>query len=105
MASTDDTVTWRDRKRHLWPVALLMPLLPFAAVLGFAQTGRAGWLWIGPIVILGVVPVLDLLVGLDPRNPPDDVIERARGTTATTAGSPTSSCPSSTSVSWSGSGT
>jgi len=69
------TVTWRDRKRHLWPVALLMPLLPFAAVLGFAQTGVAVWLWIGPIVILGVVPLLDLLVGLDPGNPPDAVID------------------------------
>jgi alkane 1-monooxygenase len=69
------TVTWRDRKRHLWPVALLMPLLPFAAVAGFASTGRAAFLWIGPIVILGLVPLLDLVVGLDPDDPPDAVID------------------------------
>ena len=39
MAQT--TLTWRDRKRYLWPVALLMPLLPFIAVAGFAATGRS----------------------------------------------------------------
>ena len=34
------------------------------------------WLWIGPIIILGVVPAIDLVAGLDRSNPPDDVIER-----------------------------
>ena len=73
--SETSTVTWRDRKRHLWPVALLMPMLPFVAVIGFATTGRAAFLWIGPIVILGLVPLLDLVVGLDPSDPPDAVID------------------------------
>ena len=31
--------------------------------------------WLGPIVILGVVPPIDLMTGLDRSNPPDDVIE------------------------------
>jgi alkane 1-monooxygenase len=74
-ADTSTGLTWRDRKRHLWPVALLMPMLPFAAVAGFASTGRAVFLWIGPIVILGLIPVLDLVVGLDPSDPPDAVID------------------------------
>ena len=74
MAETK-TVTWRDRKRHLWPVALLMPMLPFVAVAGFATTGLSAFLWIGPIVILGLVPLLDLVVGLDPSDPPDAVID------------------------------
>ena len=69
------TITWRDRKRHLWPVALLMPMLPFVAVVGFATTARTAFLWIGPIVILGLVPLLDLVVGLDPSDPPDEVID------------------------------
>ena len=68
-------VTWRDRKRYLWPVALLMPMLPFVAVAGFAGTGLAVFLWIGPLVILGLVPLLDLVVGLDPSDPPDAVID------------------------------
>ncbi|MCX6459936.1 MAG: fatty acid desaturase [Actinobacteria bacterium] len=69
------TATWRDRKRYLWPLALLMPLLPFVAVAGFASTGQALFLWIGPLVILGFIPLLDLVVGLDPSDPPDTAIE------------------------------
>ena len=38
-------------------------------------TGWGVWLWIGPIIILGVVPAIDLFAGLDRSNPPDDVIE------------------------------
>ncbi|MFN8168205.1 MAG: fatty acid desaturase [Candidatus Nanopelagicales bacterium] len=76
MAAYDDGTTtgWRDGKRHLWLVALVMPLLPFAAVALHARTGQAVWLWLGPIVILGVVPLVDLVGGLDRSNPPDDVI-------------------------------
>ena len=66
---------WRDAKRWLWLVALVMPLLPFAAIGLHTLTGQAVWLWLGPIVILGVVPLIDLLGGLDPANPPDEVIE------------------------------
>ncbi len=56
-----------------------MPLLPFAAVLLHSRTGSWVWLWLGPIVILGVVPALDLAAGLDRSNPPDDVIEALEG--------------------------
>ena len=33
------------------------------------------WFWVGPIVILVIVPAIDLMTGLDRSNPPDDVIE------------------------------
>lgn len=67
--------TWRDNKRYLWPVALLMPLLPFIAIAGFSTTRVSAFLWIGPIVILGIVPTLDVLFGIDPSNPPREMIE------------------------------
>ena len=81
-SSVDDTWTvpdgstrdWRDRKRHLWLVALVMPLIPFAAIWLHAVTGWGVWLWLGPIVILGIVPLVDLAAGLDPGNPPDDLV-------------------------------
>ncbi len=73
------TEQWRDRKRHLWLVALVMPLLPFAAVLLHIRTGSSVWLWLGPIVILGVVPLLDLAAGLDRSNPPDALIAALEG--------------------------
>ena len=66
---------WRDPKRRLWLVALVVPLIPFAAMGLFAWTQAAVWLWLGPIVILGLVPLIDLATGTDPSNPPDEAIE------------------------------
>ena len=40
-----------------------------------ATTGWGVWLWLGPLVILGIVPLIDWTSGLDPSNPPDDVIK------------------------------
>lgn len=65
---------WRDRKRPLWLLALVMPLIPFAAVALWSWSGMPVWLWLGPIVILGIVPVLDAFAGLDRSNPPDEVV-------------------------------
>lgn len=65
---------WRDRKRYLWLLGLFVPSLAFVAVGGYLLTGNSLWLWTGPIVILGVVPVVDLLTGVDRSNPPDEVI-------------------------------
>ena len=67
--------TWRDRKRYLWLFALVMPLLPFMAIGLHLLTGDAVWLWLGPIVILGVVPIIDWTVGRDRSSAPDDAIE------------------------------
>jgi alkane 1-monooxygenase len=73
--SLESVLQWRDRKRHLWLVALVMPMLPFAAVAMNARTGQSWWLWLGPIVILGLVPIVDVLGGLDRSNPPDQLVE------------------------------
>jgi alkane 1-monooxygenase len=69
------TDTWSDKKRYLWLIGLVVPSLAFLAILGYASTGWGAWLWLGPIIILVVVPAIDLMTGLDRSNPPDDVIE------------------------------
>jgi alkane 1-monooxygenase len=69
------TERWRDRKRYLWLIGLVVPSLAFVALGAHALTGWGGWLWLGPAVILVIVPAIDLLAGLDGSNPPDDVIE------------------------------
>ena len=69
------TQQWRDRKRYLWLIGLVVPSLAFAAIGLYEATGSSVWFWLGPVVILGIVPVIDLLTGLDRSNPPDDVIE------------------------------
>jgi alkane 1-monooxygenase len=66
---------WVDRKRYWWLTALVMPMLPFIAIGLHAWTGLAVWLWLGPIVILGIVPLIDWTVGRDPSSAPDDAIE------------------------------
>jgi alkane 1-monooxygenase len=68
------TEQWRDRKRYLWLIGLVVPALAFVAIFGGPVSGGVLY-WIGPIIILVVVPLIDLAVGLDPSNPPDDVIE------------------------------
>lgn len=70
------TTEWTDKKRYLWLIGLVVPSLAGLAFGGFWATGWTVWLWAGPIVILGVVPAIDLVAGLDRSNPPDDVIEQ-----------------------------
>ncbi|MCW2773595.1 MAG: alkane 1-monooxygenase [Nocardioides sp.] len=68
--------SWKDKKRYLWLIGLVVPSLAFIGYGMWALTGWGIWFWIGPVVILVVVPAIDLLAGLDRSNPPDDVIER-----------------------------
>ncbi len=67
---------WTDKKRYLWLIGLVVPSLAFIAFGAHQLTGWSAWLWIGPVVILVVVPTIDLVAGLDRSNPPDDVIEQ-----------------------------
>ena len=69
------TTRWKDGKRYLWLIGLVVPSLAFIGYGMHALTGWGVWFWIGPIVILVVVPAIDLVAGLDRSNPPDDVIE------------------------------
>ncbi|MEU4420265.1 alkane 1-monooxygenase [Actinoplanes sp. NPDC024001] len=65
---------WRDTKRPLWPLALVVPALPFAALLLAGATGSAWAWWLTPVFILGVIPVIDVLIGDDHANPPEEVV-------------------------------
>jgi alkane 1-monooxygenase len=69
------TAQWKDRKRYLWLIGLVVPSLAFLGYGAWTVTGLGAFFWIGPVVILVVVPAIDLATGLDRSNPPDDVIE------------------------------
>lgn len=73
--SAASTERWKDSKRYLWLIGLVVPSLAFVAFGLWAATGWGVWFWIGPIIVLGVVPLIDLVAGLDRSNPPDDAIE------------------------------
>jgi len=69
------TEGWRDKKRYLWLIGLVVPSLAFIGYAAWAATGWGVFFWIGPVVILVIVPAIDLIAGLDRSNPPDDVID------------------------------
>jgi alkane 1-monooxygenase len=69
------TEGWTDKKRYLWLFGLVIPSAIFIIYAGWLYTGSGLWFWGGPILILVIVPILDLIFGLDQSNPPDDVIE------------------------------
>jgi alkane 1-monooxygenase len=65
---------WTDSKRYAWLLGLIVPILPLTAW-GLVEATGLGIFWfIGPFVVFGVFPVLDMVVGLDDENPPDSVI-------------------------------
>jgi alkane 1-monooxygenase len=68
------TLTWRDGKRYVWPLGLLVPTLPLIALGLVEATGSGAFWFIGPVLLFGVFPLIDLWVGKDARNPPDDLI-------------------------------
>ncbi|WP_433796415.1 alkane 1-monooxygenase [Actinoplanes sp. CA-252034] len=70
----DADVLWRDTRRPLWPLALVVPALPFTALGLSTVTGPSWAWWLTPAVILGLIPVIDLLVGDDRDNPPEEAV-------------------------------
>ncbi len=67
--------TWRDPKRYAWLLGLLIPTLPFLAFGLVHATGLGVFWFFGPLMVFGLFPLLDLVVGLDATNPPDSVIK------------------------------
>jgi alkane 1-monooxygenase len=66
--------TWRDGKRYAWLLGLLVPSLPLMAWGLVEATGLGVFWFVGPAVVFGLFPLLDVLIGVDQENPPDSVI-------------------------------
>ncbi|GAA3179323.1 hypothetical protein GCM10020255_072470 [Rhodococcus baikonurensis] len=94
---------WRDKKRYLWPLGLLVPLSPFAAWF-LVDKFSLGLFWaIGAWLIVIVIPLIDLLAaktGTARRTKRFRICRRI----VSTAGARICSCPSNTSVSCSSPG-
>ncbi|ORI18973.1 alkane 1-monooxygenase [Rhodococcus sp. 1163] len=66
---------WRDPKRYLWPLGLVIPLSPFLAW-GLVTVLGPGAFWLLGLLIMGIViPLIDVFAGVDRTNPP---LEAAR---------------------------
>ncbi|MBY8871268.1 alkane 1-monooxygenase [Micromonospora sp. PLK6-60] len=73
---TRPSAAWRDPRRPLWPLALLVPALPFLAWSAWRAGGGAWAWWLTPAVVFGLIPAVDLLIGDDRRNPPEEAVPR-----------------------------
>ncbi|HEY3865407.1 MAG TPA: alkane 1-monooxygenase [Solirubrobacteraceae bacterium] len=69
------TRRWRDHKRYMWLLGLIVPTLPFLAW-GLVELTGLGIFWFyGPFLVFVIFPLLDLAIGMDAANPPDSVIK------------------------------
>src|SRR3954469_18661952 len=66
---------WRDSKRYAWLLGAIIPTIPFLAWGLVSATGLDVFWYFGPVFVFVLIPALDLIVGLDPNNPPDELIE------------------------------
>lgn len=65
---------WRDSKRHLWLLGLVVPSLVILSWFAVLATGLGIFWWSGPILTFIIIPLLDYVVGSDSNNPPDSVL-------------------------------
>jgi alkane 1-monooxygenase len=72
--STTERPDWRDRKRYLWLLGTVVPLLLFGGWGLVSLTGLGLFWWIGPLFVYVVIPILDRFFGDDPSNPPEEIV-------------------------------
>ncbi|WP_262690920.1 alkane 1-monooxygenase [Kordiimonas aestuarii] len=65
---------WRDSKRYLWPLPVLLSAIPLVAWWLYAQTGNEWTLWLSPIFFYVLIPIVEIAFGEDTSNPPRDAI-------------------------------
>lgn len=65
---------WRDSKRYLWPLPVLLTAIPLLSWYLYAQTGNEATLWLSPIFFYVLIPIIETLFGEDSSNPPREAI-------------------------------
>ncbi|MET0701876.1 MAG: alkane 1-monooxygenase [Mycobacterium sp.] len=66
---------WRQLKRYLWLCGAIAPGLGGLSWLAVQLTGSAAFWWFGLVLTLGILPVLDRILGPDRANPSDSALE------------------------------
>ncbi|QQG86593.1 alkane 1-monooxygenase [Mycobacteroides chelonae] len=71
----DPTGSWRDPKRILWLLGLIVPGLVALSWLLVKISGVTLFWWLGPILVFVIIPICDEIAGSDRENPPEAVLE------------------------------
>lgn len=74
LAADGHVVRYTDRRRWLWSLSLVWPLLPVAGCLLARHGGSALWYWSTLAIWYLLVPALDHLLPADASNPPPEVV-------------------------------
>jgi alkane 1-monooxygenase len=74
MRSPGVAPAWRDKKRYVWLLGLIIPTLVPMSWAGATLTGWSLFWWSGPALMFIVIPISDYLVGPDSENPPDSAL-------------------------------
>jgi alkane 1-monooxygenase len=69
-------VEYVDRKRWLWSLALVYPLLPVAGIGWHAMTGNEWWLGLPLLLAYLAGPIIDWAIGEDGNNPPEEIVSQ-----------------------------
>ena len=72
MTTLDTAAVWKDAKRYWWLFSPMVPPLVAWSLWNFTTTGQGAWLWGAWILIYALIPALDVLIGTDRSNPPED---------------------------------
>lgn len=67
---------YRDPKRYSWVFSLLVPMVTLLGPLLYFSTQNAALLWTPIIILYGVMPIVDFLLGADTSNPPESAVQQ-----------------------------
>ena len=65
---------WSDGKRHLWWLGIMPLATPLLSGALAITTGVQQLWWVGVLVIFGLIPLIDGLLGEDVSNPPESAV-------------------------------
>lgn len=74
LSSDGSVVIYTDRRRWLWALSLVWPVMPVAACLLASSSDNALWYWGTLVVWYVIVPVVDHVLPPDASNPPPEVV-------------------------------
>lgn len=74
--SDGETVRYVDKKRYLWLLSVLTPFVPGLCACFLIAGGGLFWAAVPLLYYYFLIPVLDMLIGEDPYNPPEEVVEQ-----------------------------
>jgi alkane 1-monooxygenase len=74
--TTAKASSWKDPKRYQWLLSPALPLIGLAGLTAYALAPKKlrAFSWLGPVMVHGIIPAANKLVGEDTSNPPTEAI-------------------------------